>query len=144
MPLESHQRISIRTKRQKSSAEKEKAEAQLKRIRDMIDKENRKDRHKTAQETRGNLKEFLRQMKPKDAPNKEESWNWESDLSYKWLGGISVKNEEGAMNMRVAGPKFGNDNGAIALGVMHESQKDIPSWEAEWHIGIGLAGSFKF
>jgi hypothetical protein len=31
------------------------------------------------------------------------------------------------MNMRVAGPKFGNDNGAIALGVMHESQKDIPS-----------------
>jgi beta-xylosidase len=73
MPLESHQRISIRTKRQKSSAEKEKAEAQLKRIRDMIDKENRKDRHKTAQETRGNLKEFLRQMKPKDAPNKEES-----------------------------------------------------------------------
>lgn len=39
----------------------------------------------------------------------------------------SVKNEEGTMNMRVIGPKFGNNKGEIALGAMYSSQKDIPS-----------------
>lgn len=144
MDLENHQRISVRTKRQKASAEKVKAENLIKRVRDMIDKGNLKGRHKIAQETRGKLKEFLKQMKPKDAPDKEERSDSKSNLRYTWLGGISVKNDEETINMKVLGLKFGNNNGEIALGAMHESQKDMPWGGAEGHVGIGLAGSFKF
>jgi hypothetical protein len=48
------------------------------------------------------------------------------------------------MKMKVLGLKFGNESGEIALGAMHESQKDTREGEARGSIGIGLAGSFKF
>lgn len=103
---------------------------------------------KIIQETRGNLKELLRQMKPKNTPDKKtdrkNGWDGESDWNYKWLGATSVKNTDETMKMKVLGLKFGNESGEIALGAMHESQKDTREGEARGSMGIGLAGSFRF
>ncbi len=71
MPLESHHKLSVRTKKQKSSAEKPDNEGIRERVRAMLKREKDESGKKIIQETRGNLKEFLRQMKPKNAPKKE-------------------------------------------------------------------------
>lgn len=81
MPLESHHRISIRTKKQKSSVEKGQTETIRERVRAIMDKEKRREFSKVREETQGKLKELLRQMKPKNTPSKEEK-NRESDLRY--------------------------------------------------------------
>lgn len=71
MPLESHHKLSVRTKKQKSSAEKPDNEGIRERVRAMLKREKDESGKKIIQETRGNLKEFLRQMKPKNAHKKE-------------------------------------------------------------------------
>lgn len=148
MPLESHHKISSNNKKLRSSWEKLSHENRIKeRIQAILKREKDDSGKKIIQETRGKLREFLKQMKPQVSPHKEtsqEKWASESSLDYNWVGIVSAKNEEGTMNMRVLGPKFGNNTWEIALGAMYSSQRDRPSWEAEWQIGIGLAGSFKF
>lgn len=72
MPLESHQRISIRTKNKKSSVERPNTDRIRERVRAILKREKDESGKKIIQETRDKLKEFLKQMKPKDAPDKEE------------------------------------------------------------------------
>lgn len=82
MPLESHHKLSVRAKKQKSSVEKPNNERIRERVRAILKREKDESGKKIIQETRGKLKEFLKQMKPKDAPNKEEKRSRESDLRY--------------------------------------------------------------
>lgn len=72
MPLESQHRISIRTKNKKSSVEKPETDRIRERVRAILKREKDESGKKVIQETRDKLKEFLKQMKPKDAPDKEE------------------------------------------------------------------------
>ncbi|TXI26023.1 MAG: hypothetical protein E6Q61_01190 [Nitrosomonas sp.] len=82
MPLESHHKLSVRTKKQKSSAERPDTDRIRERVRAILKREKDESGKKVIQETRGKLKEFLKQMKPKDAPDKEERSSRESDLRY--------------------------------------------------------------
>lgn len=72
MPLESHHKLSVRKKQQKSSVEKPNNERFRERVRAILKREKDESGKKIIQETRDKLKEFLKQMKPKDAPDKEE------------------------------------------------------------------------
>lgn len=73
MPLESHHKISIRTKNKKSSIEKLNTGRIRERIRTILKREKEESGKKIIQETRGKLKEFLKQMKPQVSPDREAS-----------------------------------------------------------------------
>lgn len=110
--------------------------------------EKTESHNKIIGETRIKLKELFSDIKAKNTPSRktrsEKGRESKTDWTYKWIGGKAVKTEDGTEKMKVLGLKFGNESGEIALGAMHESQKDTPDGEARGSIGIGLTGSFKF
>lgn len=148
MPLESHHKLSVRKKQQKSSTEKPNTETIRERVRAILNREKNEGRTKIVQETRGKLKELSWQIKVKNAPNKwtpkEKKWDGGSDWTYQGLGGKSVKNHDGTTNMKVLGLKFGNESGEIALGAMHRSERDVPGGKAQEDTGFGIVGTIKF
>lgn len=67
MPLDSHHRISIQPRKQKSSQEKIHVEKTIQeRVRAILNKEKREESRKVREETRGQLRDLLQQIKPKN------------------------------------------------------------------------------
>lgn len=131
MPLESYQKISARPGKQKSSREKSPADKTLKeRVRAIMKREKNEGHNKIVGETRMKLKELFSDIKTKNTPQKkaprEKDGDTKPDWTYKGIGLKAVKTDDGREKMKVFGLKFGNENGEIALGAMHESQQDTP------------------
>lgn len=129
MPLESHHKLSVRKKQQKSSVEKPNTETIRERVRAILNREKNEGRNKIMQESRDNrskLKELLARNTPDTGARREKKQDKGSDWTYQGLGGISVKNDEGTVGIRAAGLTFGNNKGKIVFGATHLSQRDMP------------------
>lgn len=149
MPIERYQRITPEKKSQKSAKEKPNAdEAVKRRVHDILNQEKNIGKKNIIREARQGLKKLLTEIKNKkptqEKAQKEKRWETGSNWRYKGIGGKSVKNDEGTTSMRVFGPKFGNENGEIALGAMHTSERDRPWEDSQSSVGIGIIGSTKF
>lgn len=148
MPLDSHHRISIQPRKQKSSQEKIHVEKTIQeRVRAILNKEKREESRKVREETRGQLRDLLQQIKPKNTlqeASREKRWDEKSELSYQWIGLVWAKTTDGTAKMKVFWPKFGNEKVKIGLGAMYASEQDIPWGESHGSLGIGLNGSIEF
>ncbi len=149
MPLENFQKISSRNKKQKSQIEKSTERKTVQdRVRAIMKHEKTESHNKIVGETRMKLKELFSDIKTKNTPSKKtrsgKGWESKTDWTYKGIGGKAVKTEDGTEKMKVFGLKFGNGNGEIALGAMHESQQDMPWGESRGTLGAGIIGTIKF